>query len=297
MAGAVQTIQNAQFAFPVTAKDIPPEGQMGIQIPYSLSPTNSVQAFSYALNSASGFKLSQVVTLIIDNTQNPQSVSVIHGITGSTVQVPAGVEYIVPTFSNSGPYLLDIQTLTPPTSVCQTIITFLNYDRLSEFGTSQNIIQGSSTIGSSFVNTYAQFGADTAFAADIVANEVVGNTGSLTLTGNMPSFNKQGYAITMFTITCTNLGVSGVTGSPVFTNFEAQFGTNSNSTAFGQWAIPTTGTTTGILASVGNLSLQVPGSGYGVITLTTQWTPGSDNIQLNGSIYVLAYGIILPYGA
>lgn len=275
-----QTLQNAQFAFPVTARNIAPEGQMGVQITYNLTTFDFAQTFSYQLNSPSGFPLSQIATLVIDNTQNPGAISVTHGITNSTVNVPAGQEYIIPTFSNSGAYVLSIMQLTAPTQTVQTVITFLNYVRQADFGTAQQVTQGSSAIGSSTVNLISNYASDTNFNAAINFNA----SGPGTYTANLPSFNKQGYAITMFTVAMVNYTAT----LPVITGF------GNGVILYGKWVVPpTTSASTLIVAQVGGLSIIIPANSFGVISVTI---PGGGGSIGQGVFEINAYGITLPFG-
>lgn len=143
------TVQATQgTAVPIQALAMPPEGQRGIQQTYTFSPGGLLMAGAVLqLNQPGGLALSQVVSLCIDNTQNPNSVTVTHGVFNETITVQAGGFQVVPTFSTKSTYNV---LLTLPASPLQNVpvsIIFLNYNRQQ-----YNIQSGGSQVSNN-VNT------------------------------------------------------------------------------------------------------------------------------------------------
>lgn len=95
--GPVQNFNNP--GIPVLALVNPPEGRRVISSVSVLTPDDFSISNQQLLNSAS---MSQVVTLQIDNSQNPQALTVQHGAALSTTVVPAGGGAIIPTTSSIG---------------------------------------------------------------------------------------------------------------------------------------------------------------------------------------------------
>jgi len=124
------TVQNVLGAFPVKARDPPPEGQMAVPIQFTLTPAIFSSIQSLLLGSQSGgILMSQVVTLVIDNSASPYPTTVVHGATFASVTIPAFTESIVPTFSQTGNYYLSVSQATAPVGNVPIKITLLNYDR------------------------------------------------------------------------------------------------------------------------------------------------------------------------
>src|ERR1700727_2429946 len=114
MAVSAPTTQTVLGSSPIVALDPPPEGKQGVSITFTFSPGGAASfATFYQLNAPSGgLPMSQVVTLCLDNTENPLAIAVTHGAFNETVTVPGNTYLIVPTFSNKGPYPIEI-TLAP----------------------------------------------------------------------------------------------------------------------------------------------------------------------------------------
>ena len=127
---------------PIVARSPPPEGQMAAQLPVTLTPsifaTNGLQQ----LSSGQMGGMSQVVTLIVDNTQGMVPVTVIHGALNETLVVPSGTAATVPTFSGQGYWPWAISTVTAPAANNNTNMILLNYQRsASTYRATSNTIQ------------------------------------------------------------------------------------------------------------------------------------------------------------
>lgn len=126
-----QTIQATQgTAVPIQAVAMPPEGQRGIQQTYTFTPTGLLTTGAVLqLNQPGGLALSQVVSLCIDNTQNPNSITVTHGVFQETITVAAGGFQVVPTFSTKSTYSILLTLPAAPSVNVPVSIIFLNYNR------------------------------------------------------------------------------------------------------------------------------------------------------------------------
>src|SRR5208283_1666852 len=132
--------QNVVAAIPVNAIDPPPEGQRAAKINVSLTPISFYNANQFQLNSQSGLTLSQVCTLVIDNSQNSSPITVVHGALSQQVLVPQNTTTIVPTFSTKGYYFLSVGAIIAPTQTLNIPITLLNYVRQGgQFSAQQNV--------------------------------------------------------------------------------------------------------------------------------------------------------------
>src|SRR5271166_5936242 len=109
------TVQNTTSAVPVRARKDPPEGQMAVPLSFAFTPSNYAFTNFYQLGGQSGgIMISQVVSLLIDNTASPYPTTVQHGVTNSTVTIPAFTEAIIPTFSSATSYPLSLAQATAP---------------------------------------------------------------------------------------------------------------------------------------------------------------------------------------
>lgn len=133
------TVQAATFAQSIVAKNPPPEGTMGVKVTYLLTSADYIIAANYQLGSPGGLSMSQVVTLVIDNTTGSYPVIVTHGVMVERCVVPAGVLTTVPTFSSTVAYVISIETLSAPDENQTVVVTFLNYERQS--GSVPNTVQ------------------------------------------------------------------------------------------------------------------------------------------------------------
>src|SRR5208282_2348833 len=116
---------------PIVARNPPPEGQMAVQLPVTLTPsifaTNGLQQ----LSSATMGGMSQVVTLIVDNTANNVPVTIVHGALNESVQVAANTQATVPTFSGQGYWPWQVFVSTAPAANVNVGLILLNYERSS----------------------------------------------------------------------------------------------------------------------------------------------------------------------
>lgn len=195
---ATGTYQQAIGSQPVIARNPPPEGTMAAGFTVTLTPDFPNFATALQLNSQSGLMLSQVVTLVLDNSNNGYAITVIHGAFNEVTNVPAGGALIVPTFSNSGSYPLNVAVANGITPVVDLVvdIIFCNYSRQpGSFGNTSN-----GTVLGSGQNSAA------------IAGTIVGlnNTGFTAITGVgnwiLDSFDmaaEAGSTASGSTITCT----------------------------------------------------------------------------------------------
>lgn len=129
-------------------------------------------ATALQLNSQAGLMLSQVVTLVIDNSDNQYGIIIVHGVFNEVINVPANGALIVPTFSNSGafPINVSVQNGISPTVPLQVNIIFCNYSRQpGSFGNTSN---------STILGTGQNSGP---IAASVLA---INNTGYIAITAN-----------------------------------------------------------------------------------------------------------------
>jgi hypothetical protein len=132
MVVSANTVQQATSSVPIVNIQPPPEGQMAAKQTVVLTPGIIEYDNVFQLSSQSGLLLSQVVTLIIDNSQNAYPLAVVHGALAENLQVAALSVVIVPTFSaRAGGYPLQITAIeqnTPAVNLNIDVI-FMNYPR------------------------------------------------------------------------------------------------------------------------------------------------------------------------
>lgn len=147
------TLQNINAFVPVLALNPPPEGKRAASLTVTIGYAQTTFTQQIQLNAPSGIMLSQVVTLIVDNTANPNPITVTHGALGQTAQVAGGAEFIIPTFSTSGFYSLTIVNAALVVTPVPIVIILLNYERQPNYvGYNQ---QSSVIINASLNNTLA----------------------------------------------------------------------------------------------------------------------------------------------
>lgn len=135
----------AGVALPVVARDPPPEGLKIVPIPQLLTPTNYSLSTSFQLNAQS---MSQVRTLFIDNSSNPNQLQVIHGVGLQKTLVPAAGGALIPTTSSQGQYFFDIATLAAPSADISVGLALYNYEIPPQiWGTQVVTVQGSIPTG------------------------------------------------------------------------------------------------------------------------------------------------------
>jgi hypothetical protein len=147
----VGTIQQSIGTQPVISRIPPPEGTSAAGYTVTLTPDLPNFSTALQLNSQAGLMMSQVVTMVIDNSDNNYAIQVVHGVFNEVTNVPANGGIIVPTFSNSGSFPLNVSTMNGITPIIdlQINIIFCNYSRPSgSFGNTQ-----ASTIAGTGQNT------------------------------------------------------------------------------------------------------------------------------------------------
>lgn len=117
------------LALPVHQLDPPPEGQRVAPIAALLEPNIQTIAQSVSLNAhgGAGIAMSQVRTLAIDNSANPQQLSVTHGVENITTIVPAGGGAIIPTTSTQSGYTFTLSVPNPPGAEVSVGVALYNY--------------------------------------------------------------------------------------------------------------------------------------------------------------------------
>lgn len=122
-------VQNVIGSTPIINIQPPPEGQHALTIQYQITGIVPMITEFYQLNALGSFALSQVCTLLIDNSLNLYPIAIIHGALNTLTNVQAGGQTIVPTFSNNGPYAIQIAAAgnITPASTLTVNITFMNY--------------------------------------------------------------------------------------------------------------------------------------------------------------------------
>lgn len=102
------TVQTIFGAIPVQTGE-PPEGKLTAGFAYTLTSIEPSLANSWALNSMSGgLRMSQVVTLCVDNSAGEYALSIVHGALNEKLIVPAFASVIVPTFSTKASYPINM---------------------------------------------------------------------------------------------------------------------------------------------------------------------------------------------
>lgn len=114
---------------PIVARNPPPEGQMAVQIPIELTPSIFAANGLQQLSSGQVGGMSQVVTLMIDNTRNNNPVTVTHGALNETVTIAANTLATVPTFSGQGYWPWEVSLSAAPAMNVPVTLIMLNYER------------------------------------------------------------------------------------------------------------------------------------------------------------------------
>lgn len=121
-ASVVQPVVTATV--PVTAIDPPPEGQKVSTTSQTLTLT--VYSVSSTIPLQAGV-FSQVRTLYVDNSANPQTLIVVHGIANQQTTVPADGGAFIPTTSSSAFYPFSISTSSAPVTSVKINLAFYNW--------------------------------------------------------------------------------------------------------------------------------------------------------------------------
>lgn len=124
--GAFQNVGGG--AVPVVAAEKPPEGKKAFKLTVKLTgliPT------VYQQLTPTLFGISQIVSILIDNTLNPVPILVTAGATDINIIVNAYEGIIAPVFSSPGPFNLTVGALDPSLLVAPITVpvTLLNYER------------------------------------------------------------------------------------------------------------------------------------------------------------------------
>lgn len=133
---AMQTATGNTVALGVL--DPPPEGYKGVLAPFPFAVGQTTAANYFQLNSQSGLLMSQVETICVDNTQNPQPLNIVHGAFNEQTTIPAYTYTILPTFSAAnGIYSLTMSTVAAAAAFTVNV-TLLNYVRQAGSVTNTN---------------------------------------------------------------------------------------------------------------------------------------------------------------
>lgn len=123
------TVQNVIGALPIVNRRVPVEGDKAAQVTATLAPTDFFVSQIFNLSDQSGLMMTQVVTLLVDNTAGNQDVLITHGVLQQNLTVPQGTQMIVPTFSAQGFYPLTVQAVAAPSAPFVVPMILLNYER------------------------------------------------------------------------------------------------------------------------------------------------------------------------
>jgi hypothetical protein len=123
----VGAYQNVIGSVPIANVEKPPEGTKGSALTYTMTPTDYVRYENFSL--WADFALSQVMSLVIDNTQSNISVQVTAGPLGQIIVVPANTGMIVPTFCSQSTFSMIVELIAAPMTDQTVVISLLNYDR------------------------------------------------------------------------------------------------------------------------------------------------------------------------
>jgi hypothetical protein len=142
--------QNVIGGTPVANLAKPPEGTKASSIKYTMTPTDYSRSENLSL--WSDLAMSQVISLVIDNTGCDQDVTVEGGAILQSIIVPANTGAIVPTFSPTGTYSYTISLATAPATDQTVVLSMLNYERPpTTWGGVISRISSSAAIGASFL--------------------------------------------------------------------------------------------------------------------------------------------------
>lgn len=114
---------------PIVARNPPPEGQMAVQIPVALTPSIYAANNIQQLSSGQVGGMSQVVSFIVDNSNNSLPLIVTHGALNETTTVPAMTMQTLPTFSLKDFWQWSVATPTAPGINTNVNLIALNYER------------------------------------------------------------------------------------------------------------------------------------------------------------------------
>lgn len=130
MSDTVQNVLGGSSS--IVAVDPPPEGKAGCLVKFTIDPVIGFVAQSFQMSNAQGLSISQVISLVIDNSLNPCAITVTHGVLSEKTVVAGFGLQIVPTFSNKGAFPITIMQTPGANSVPSLAIvnvSFLNYNR------------------------------------------------------------------------------------------------------------------------------------------------------------------------
>jgi hypothetical protein len=142
--------QNVIGGTPVANLAKPPEGTKASSLKYVMTSTDYSRSENLSLWADLG--MSQVISLVIDNTGCNQDVIVEGGAILQSIIVPANTGAIVPTFSPTGSYSYTISLAEPPGSDQTVVLSLLNYERPpTTWGGLISRVSSSAAIGSNFL--------------------------------------------------------------------------------------------------------------------------------------------------
>jgi hypothetical protein len=143
--------QNVIGGTPVANLAKPPEGTKASSLKYVMTPTDYSRTENLSLWADLG--MSQVITLVIDNTGCDQDVIVEGGAILQKIVVAANTGSIIPTFSPVGSYSYTVSLQDAPSSDQTVLLTLLNYERPpTTWGGVISRISSSAAIGSNFIS-------------------------------------------------------------------------------------------------------------------------------------------------
>ena len=120
-----QTVENIfGAAYPIMARENPPEGQMAVPFSCTLTPTAYNQAFSPSM---SQMGLSQVRAIFIDNTANSQALNFTAGATLRTFTVPPSGRGVWRVPTGQGNFNFQLWTNSAPAANVKIKMEIYNY--------------------------------------------------------------------------------------------------------------------------------------------------------------------------
>lgn len=266
-------------------------------------PTQS-QVIALKGQGGSGFPMSQICSLQIDNTQNDADLLVVHGAFSNSVNVIANSMAIIPTFSTAFSYSIKLTAsgddFTQPITVPVTFLNYpTNYGVYVEPPPSPGTVipnpmpptpttQFSSAVGSSVVNEGLIPQADKDWSGGITLSGVGLSIGAHTFNFTLlPALTDQGYTFTSYQIALQAALLAGGTGTLTVSLGYSIGGTDIGSFPVGSIASAVSGS----LANVTNYFVIVPDGKAVILTAVINVTSTG---TASGTVSVAAQGIIRP---
>jgi len=306
----------------------PPWGLIMVAIAGSSSAASVSETFLLNQQGGTGFAMSQICSLQIDNTQNDTDIIVTHGAFNNNVNVVANSMAIVPTYSSQFAYTVKVSSSESFSETFTVPITFLNYptnygvfiepqptpatvipNPLNTTGTTAvtsqpnptsftPTVQYSSGIGDTQANIAYPIQADfNATATATASGTHAAGTYDFYAT-LLPAITgpNQGYIFTSFQINAAALGASaGTVGGTV--SATVSLGYSDGDSSIGSWTFAcgaSPSVFTGQVADVDNYYVFTTAGQPIIVSLALTLTSSSEGNILSGSATVAVQGITAP---